>query len=103
MIDFDEAIGSRIQIILHYPALGPGYRAKIWEKHMRDGRIPPDWNLEEKCRQLGKRYELNGREIRNLVQVTMSICRQRNQSLSEDMIEVIYDLRYRDKGIFADS
>ena len=95
MSDFDEALESRVQIIVHYPPLGPESRAKIWEKHIKEETVPPDWHLTAVCQEFGKRYNLNGREIRNLVQASARICRQRNQPLSKDMIEDIYDLRYR--------
>jgi hypothetical protein len=65
---------------------------------MRKARLPPEWNVQEKCLKFGEEYELNGREIRNLVQVSVSICQRRNQPLSETVIEDIYDLRYRRKG-----
>ncbi|KAF2098988.1 P-loop containing nucleoside triphosphate hydrolase protein [Rhizodiscina lignyota] len=97
-IDFDEAFASRVQLILQYPALGPDHRAKIWEEHVKNARISPDWNLAEKCREFGQRYELNGRDIRNLAQVSINICQQEGQPLSEDMIEEIFELRYRRKG-----
>jgi SpoVK/Ycf46/Vps4 family AAA+-type ATPase len=95
MSDFDEALESRVQIIVHYPSLGPESRAKIWEKHMEAEMIPPDWQLPTVCKEFGERYKLNGREIRNIVQASVRICRQRNQLLSKAMIEDIYELRYQ--------
>ena len=93
--DIDEAFESRSAIILHYPSLGIDHRAKIWEMHLKGTRISPEWDLAEKCQEFAKRYELNGRDIRHLVQVSMRICQQRSQPLSDDMIEEVFKLRHR--------
>jgi hypothetical protein len=95
--DFDEALESRVQIIVHYPPLGAESRAKIWEKHVKDEMMSSDEDLATLCQELGKQYSLNGREIRNLAQASVRICRQRNQKLSKEMIDDFYNLRYRHK------
>lgn len=98
LVDFDEAFASRLTIILPYPSLSADHRAKVWEEHIKDARISPEWNLAEKCREFGNRYEVNGRDIRNLAQTSLRICQRRNQPLSEDMIEELFELRYGRKS-----
>ena len=98
--DIDEAFKSRFAMILHYPSLTQDYRAKIWENHIRDAGVPLEWDRAEKCRDLAKRYELDGRAIigRHLVQVSSMICQQRDEPLSEDIIEELFELRYGGKS-----
>jgi SpoVK/Ycf46/Vps4 family AAA+-type ATPase len=90
--EFDDAVESRIHIRLQYGALDVEKQAKIWKSHLKGSHIPEDWDLEV-CRELARKYNINGREIKNLVHVSVAICRQRNKKLSMNDIEQVYALR----------
>lgn len=102
-IEIDDAIESRVQLLVPFYSLNESDRAKIWKRQMKDARIPPDWDLAEKCDVFGRRYNLNGRDIRNLVQVSRKICQQKDQPLSEELIDDVFELRYRRKGDIRNS
>jgi SpoVK/Ycf46/Vps4 family AAA+-type ATPase len=96
--ELDEAVGSRITMILHYPSLDKNKRANIWQDQMKDEMVPQGPNQKtEMCHRLGERYELNGREIKNLLQTSTKLCQHREQQLSEDVIDKVYSVRYAKK------
>jgi SpoVK/Ycf46/Vps4 family AAA+-type ATPase len=90
--EFDDAAESRVHIRLQYRALDVDRQAKIWKSHLKGSHVPDDWDLDV-CRELARKYDINGREIKNLVHVSMAICRQRNRKLSMNDIEQVYALR----------
>jgi SpoVK/Ycf46/Vps4 family AAA+-type ATPase len=90
--EFDEAAESRIHLRLQYEALDLDRQAKLWKSHLKGSHVPKDWDLDV-YRELARKYDINGREIKNLIQVSMAICRQRNRMLSMSDIEQVYALR----------
>jgi tRNA-dihydrouridine synthase len=68
---FDEAFKSRIQLALHYPALGSYERLRIWEnffqrlEELKDPSIDVQ-DLRNHLKQL-QVEEMNGRQIRNAI------------------------------------
>ncbi|KAF1807836.1 P-loop containing nucleoside triphosphate hydrolase protein [Eremomyces bilateralis CBS 781.70] len=90
--EFDDAAESRIHIRLQYEALDVDRQANIWKSHLKGSHVPEDWDLDV-CRELARKYDINGREIKNLVHVSTAICRQRNRKLSISDIEQVYALR----------
>lgn len=90
--EFDDAAESRIHIRLQYEALDVDRQAKIWKSHLKGSHVPEGWDLDV-CRELARKYDINGREIKNLVHVSMAICRQRNRKLSMNDLEQLYALR----------
>jgi len=89
--EFDEAAESRIHVRLQYEALDIDRQAKIWKSHLKGFHIPEDWDLDV-FRELARKYDVNGREIKNLVHVSTAICRQRGRKLSMSDIEQVYAL-----------
>jgi SpoVK/Ycf46/Vps4 family AAA+-type ATPase len=96
--EFDDAAESRIHIRLQYDPLDVDRQAKIWKSHLKGSHVPEDWDLDV-CRELARKYDINGREIKNLVHVSMAICRQRNRKLSMNDIEQVYALRRKPTSI----
>ena len=65
----DRAIESRIQVHLTFPALQADSRTQIWSKFA--ARIPKDAHLSEAdLRELGH-WNLNGRQIKNVLKMTL--------------------------------
>lgn len=73
---FDEAFRSRISMIVEYPPLSDGQREAIWAKLLSKARLPTD-----EAKDLAK-HDLNGREIRNILVVTLMWARSSNRSVS---------------------
>ena len=92
--DIDEAVSSRV-VRLRYGPLNAKGRAKIWKKHLRiGGHKPEEHAVESICEELGNDYELDGREIKNLSQLSLAICRWRKQEVSKEVIQQMYDLTH---------
>lgn len=74
----DVAFQSRIQIGLGFKSMSPEIRAKVWKQLLtlngRDKIIGPD-ALKKVQRELSK-YELNGRQIRNALNVAEGLAFQ---------------------------
>ncbi|KAK4446732.1 hypothetical protein QBC34DRAFT_411241 [Podospora aff. communis PSN243] len=72
---FDEGFKSRIQLSLYYPQLTQASRRKVWQNFFDRLVNDPVASLELDIEDLRKnavplsRYELNGREIRNAINV----------------------------------
>ena len=76
--DFDEAFHSRISIALKYQDLGKEARKEIWENFFEHGGIT-GMDLDELSS-----YDLNGRNIRNLVRLAQSVAISEEQTVSMD-------------------
>ncbi|KAI8955849.1 hypothetical protein F4801DRAFT_586532 [Xylaria longipes] len=93
---FDEAFKSRIQLALHYPALGPYERLQIWQNFfenldsLQDTTIDVD-DLRDHLVEL-KEEEMNGRQIRNAITTAMQYAKWKGETLTyaklKDVIEV---------------
>ena len=92
--DIDEAIDSRIHIRLQYDALGTNDRAKIWETQLKKDKFPLDWNRQV-FNDLGREYEINGREIQNLAHIAKRLSLQRKEPLTLGTIKAIYAMRQK--------
>jgi ATP-dependent 26S proteasome regulatory subunit len=88
---FDPAFQSRIHLTITYPKLSPQNRSKIWKTLTPATMLPPSWDQEAFDR-LGHRYTLNGRQIKNLIRTALAIAKWREQLLSEDLLETVYNL-----------
>ncbi|KAL4918407.1 P-loop containing nucleoside triphosphate hydrolase protein [Aspergillus aurantiobrunneus] len=90
---FDEAIKSRVNLTLHYPALDESSRRRVWSNfitrlHCTNPRAKTDQILEN-VDELAK-FSLNGREIRNSIQTAMLLAEFRDQPLQySHLLEVI--------------
>ena len=90
--EFDEAFQSRIHLTLHYRPLTEGRKACIW-RNLLEGRaaVPAEWDMAVYAR-FGRKYDLNGREIKNLISTALAISAQDERMLSEDVIDMLYEL-----------
>ncbi|KAI0534775.1 hypothetical protein GGR58DRAFT_43234 [Xylaria digitata] len=93
---FDEAFKSRIQLALHYPALGPYERLQIWQNFFEkldgqhDAAVDVD-DLRDHLVEL-KEEEMNGRQIRNAITTARQYAKWKGETLTyaklKDVIEV---------------
>ncbi|KAI1122575.1 hypothetical protein F5Y10DRAFT_71376 [Nemania abortiva] len=93
---FDEAFKSRIQLALHYPALGPYERLQIWQnflerlEKLNDNSIDTG-DLRDHLYDL-KEEEMNGRQIRNAITSARQYAKWKGETLTyaklKDVIEV---------------
>lgn len=91
--EFDEAFQSRIHIQIPYVTADVGIRTAIW-KNLLEGQDNATSNLDAHALgRIGKRYELNGRDIRNLLVLSLMLSKSDNIPLNEDTIERVYRLR----------
>jgi SpoVK/Ycf46/Vps4 family AAA+-type ATPase len=92
--EFDDAVTSRA-VCIRYSPLDNKSRAKIWKNHFRKhAKTHAQTNIEAICNELGNNYKLDGREIKNLAQLSLAICRRRKQELSLELIQNMYDLTH---------
>jgi SpoVK/Ycf46/Vps4 family AAA+-type ATPase len=93
---FDEAFKSRIQLALHYPALGPYQRLQIWQnfleklENLNEAAIDVA-DLRDHLEDL-KEEEMNGRQIRNAITTARQYAKWKGEILTyaklKDVIEV---------------
>lgn len=97
--EIDDAVSSRV-IRLRYGPLGPKSRASIWKSQLAKGEIvPAEEELQSMCDELGTIYELDGREIKTLANLSLTICRRRKQEVSKEIIKQLYDLTHGTRKI----
>ena len=81
----DQAIESRIHVHIKFPPLGHAARSTIWRNFLgRLSDIPIEISEEENG-QLA-RWNLDGRQIKNALFVTVTWCRQKSQNLTVEII-----------------
>ncbi|RGB44225.1 P-loop containing nucleoside triphosphate hydrolase protein, partial [Rhizophagus diaphanus] len=83
VMSIDDAFRSRITMCFHYPKLIPEKRKEIW-KNFIDG-ADLDLNADD-----FSKYELNGREIRNILHIAQTLAKGNNEGITKDhVIKVI--------------
>jgi hypothetical protein len=92
--EVDDAVSSRA-ISLHFDPLNATSRTKIWKSHLFKGSS----NLTEQvihsiCEAVGKNYELDGRKIKKLAQLSLDASRRRKEEVSMDIIQQMYYLTH---------
>lgn len=88
--EFDPAFESRIQFKLFYEALTPLQRAHIWKSLLSpisDKLWDDDFLLD-----LGTRYELNGREIKNMIKTSLALADDDGEDLDERHLKIVAQL-----------
>lgn len=78
----DEALKSRIDLMLYYEALSEERRKKVWTAMFNNWGI----NIDKKCLNRLARHNLNGREIRNYMKVIFSIHRSEGREMTGETI-----------------
>ena len=94
MSNIDEALLSRVQIHLCYPALSVQYRSRLWENFITRLRSSttqetqhPIINLSQKELELLSAWCLNGREIKNVVKTAHLWCSYNGLDLTKERFE----------------
>lgn len=92
---FDPAFESRIQFKLFYDPLTPVQRAKIWKSLLPIRRVPQSDPVEELewedavLLRLGQRYDINGREIKNMIKTAHALAEAASEIMSEDHLQSV--------------
>ncbi|KAH8681802.1 hypothetical protein BX600DRAFT_447332 [Xylariales sp. PMI_506] len=101
--DIDDAVSSRI-IPLQYGPLNASSRAKIWKTQLLKDTRGIELGMEELnsiCEEFGDRFVLDGREIKTLAQLSLNICKRRNQGVTRDIVQQLFDLTHGSKSIMT--
>jgi SpoVK/Ycf46/Vps4 family AAA+-type ATPase len=94
--EFDPAFKSRIHLSVKYFALDATKRGCIWQNILQQVKDCRDWDQATYDR-LGRDFDLNGREIKNLVKPALAIAAYRKQPLTEAILKLVYSINY-EKG-----
>jgi len=98
---FDEGFKSRIQLSLHYPKLSQKSRRLVWQNFFdrldNDPVAVAELNIEDLRRNAGalSKFELNGREIRNAINVARPLARSENTRLDFECLEKVIKVQRR--------
>ncbi|CAG8724418.1 26398_t:CDS:2 [Dentiscutata erythropus] len=79
VVNFDDAICSRISVFLHYPKLGLSERHSVWTNFIKRAGLPLKADDFIK-------YELNGREIRNVINIVRTLAQDSGEDLVADLV-----------------
>jgi hypothetical protein len=84
--NIDPAVLSRTQVHLQFPALTKPLRVRVWENFAE--RLPDDAGTLTPAEIDGlAAWQINGREIKNILNMSVSWCRKKEKTLSRDVIE----------------
>jgi hypothetical protein len=88
----DGAIQSRLSLMMHYPALGADDRTQIWKNIL--GRNADGWELTEDQFHVLGTYDINGRQVKNVVRVALTLASQDGRKAGlTDFVDVIERLK----------
>lgn len=95
--DFDPAFMSRIHLILDYHPLTPERRVKIWRN--LSAKMAKDETLDEGgLQQLATDYDINGREIKNLLRTAWCLAKDNRRPLTMADIRAVARISSRYSG-----
>ncbi|KAI1360472.1 hypothetical protein F5Y08DRAFT_317320 [Xylaria arbuscula] len=83
--NFDRAFESRIHLRVPFQSPGADIRSRIWKTF-----LPERWDANGTAERLGRDLSINGREIRNLIRISLLVAKHRNKELSEELIREIH-------------
>ncbi|KAK0725863.1 P-loop containing nucleoside triphosphate hydrolase protein [Lasiosphaeris hirsuta] len=84
----DPAVLSRAQIHITFPSLTAPLRARVWKNFV--DRLPEDvGTLDDAAVARLSVWHVNGREIKNILNMSVSWCRRKNCTLSVEYIETL--------------
>jgi len=98
---FDEGFKSRIQLSLHYPMLSQKSRRLVWENFFDRLESDPiasvELDIDDLRRNLSTlaKYELNGREIRNAINVARPLALAENTRLDCECLHKVIKVQRR--------
>ena len=82
----DPAVISRAQIHLTFPALTESLRVRVWENFIE--RLPEDvGTLSSADVARLATWQINGREIKNILNMSVSWCRKKKRLLTLEVVE----------------
>jgi len=90
--DFDDAFASRIHLHIKYQALTDQRRSTIW-RNLLSPAISEAWGDETLIR-LGETYDINGREIKNLIKTASAVANFQQVPMSKNHIAAVYKLNH---------
>ncbi|CAG8715612.1 4679_t:CDS:2 [Rhizophagus irregularis] len=79
VMSIDDAFRSRITMCFHYPKLIPEKRKEIWKNFIDGAGL--DLNADD-----FSKYELNGREIRNILHIAQTLAEGNNEGITKDHV-----------------
>lgn len=82
--EFDPAFESRVTVALKYENLDPASREKVWKNLISKMKVPIKDDIDYK--ELGS-FELNGRQIKNAVRLSLALSQDANVPFSMDFIK----------------
>ncbi|KAK4508797.1 hypothetical protein PRZ48_002536 [Zasmidium cellare] len=95
--DFDPAFMSRIHLILDYKPLPAERRANIWRN--LSARMNKDETLGQAGMEaLGREYDINGREIKNLLRTAWCLAKENSRALTLEDIHTVARISARYRG-----
>ncbi|KAF2190363.1 putative AAA family ATPase, partial [Zopfia rhizophila CBS 207.26] len=83
----DSAFESRIHLTLHYPDLDLAAKRRIWTNLLQLSKRPLD--IEEKELDELARYDLNGRQIKNVVKTAWLLADRYNKPVTADNLKTV--------------
>lgn len=84
--EFDLAFASRIHLRIPFQSPDTEVRLRIWRIFLKDCVVD-----DTAAERLARDILINGREIRNLMRMSLLLSKHRNEELSEALIKSIYD------------
>ena len=92
--EFDQAFISRIHLVIDYYPLDVKRRNRIWRNLTED--IPKHKSLDKSgFEALASEFDINGREIKNLLRTALSLATQNGEDLSLRRIRQVANLSQR--------
>ncbi|PGH07656.1 hypothetical protein GX51_01665 [Blastomyces parvus] len=90
---FDEAITSRLHLSLHYPQLTMDTTLELWNACLKRLRHNPNLIVDEHAilnlaRSMHKRLRCNGRQIKNIVDTSVTIAQEDAKRSNEETVEL---------------
>ncbi|KAI1317766.1 hypothetical protein F5Y16DRAFT_392527 [Xylariaceae sp. FL0255] len=105
---FDEGFRSRIQLAIHYPKLEQPERRRVWELFVNrlnnDPLAAQDIdvrNLRSNLTELS-RFNLNGREIRNAINVARPLAKSEGKLVDFDALKKVVRVQQKFEGYVKD-
>jgi SpoVK/Ycf46/Vps4 family AAA+-type ATPase len=100
---FDPAFESRIHLTIHYPKLDMNSRRHIWRTFVKPDGASYTSDIREADLDKLAQTELNGRQIKNVVQTSRLLAARDKSPLSMDHIAVVLRVKAVDSADIASS
>jgi len=91
--EFDPAFQSRLRLRLGYDQLNAAKRTKLWRNMLRGVEDCKDWS-DEAYAKLGEEFNINGREVNNLLQTARSLCSYKRCPFSIEVLKSVYEMSF---------